>query len=109
MKYTLNGGLYLPPIPLLYVTATSPVKWEYQSANGNVKLSCEQRDGGAVEVPYGRYDRTILVTMHGKVKSNDYTLRSWYVEGVGIVREHEQDSNSGVLFELKNFSQPDNK
>jgi len=106
MKYDINGGLYIPPFPLVYDTAQAPVKWQYVSGNGKMSYECEQTEGGPVQVPLGRYERTILVTMKGSDRSGESTLKCWYAEGVGLIREYEKSPTFEVLLELKSFSQP---
>jgi hypothetical protein len=103
-KHAFNGGLYVPPIPLVYESQESPFHWKYVSTSGKAKLDGEQSEGGPIQSPLGKYDRTTHVILRGSDPSGEQVTESWYAEGVGLVRELTKLPSGEVLLELKSFT-----
>jgi len=104
-KYSLNGARFSPSFLLVYDSAVVPRTWEYRSENGRMSVRCEQTEGGPMQVPSGRYERTTLVRMLGVDSTGETSIQCWYAEGVGLIREINKSSTAEILLELKAFSQ----
>jgi hypothetical protein len=102
-KFGANGGVYVPALPIVYESPGGSRRWEYRSASGKLSLDFEQSDGGPIQTPLGRYERTTLVTFRGSDTAGEQVTQSWYVEGIGLVREHTKSPGGEVVLELRSF------
>ncbi len=105
-RYGIGGKVYSPPLPLVYKGPPDARTWDYQSTNGKLVLRCEQSEGGAVATPSGTYPRSTKVSQKGTGPSEGTEIVSWYVDGLGLVKETTTSAAGEVLLELRAFTLP---
>ena len=98
----LDGKTYQPRLPIL--VAGPPRSWDYRSGNGKIALRVEQSEGGPVTTPAGAWSQSTKVVVKGSDSGGETELITWYVEGLGPVKESSRRLTAAAAMELKSFT-----
>ena len=108
-RYTSLGQKAEPPLMFLKLPPAESQTWKVetqimgQAAKGTFTMEKEQ-----IEVPYSKNKLTAFVCKSADMEAAGQKISTitWFVEGVGMARQHANIAGTEVVLELQKFEQP---